>query len=136
MITNNWINKVLLLPQSHHTSLRFKMVYDFQTCEVSHKLTLHETYTYIWSRSLELAKDLCWEVCAGLDGHSEVLRWIDSLDVLILFVPVFSYSLLLMARYFHDNFNLKLDLQRTRGRTRLLLLGPVPEKHSRWPYHF
>ena len=57
------------------------MVYDFQTRKVSHKLTLHETYTYIWSRSLELAKDLCWEVCAGLDGHSEVLRWIDLLDL-------------------------------------------------------
>ena len=56
------------------------MVYDFRTHEISHELTLHATHTYIWSRTRELARYLCWEIFTE-DEHEELLRWIDSLDL-------------------------------------------------------
>lgn len=102
------------------------MVYDFQTREVSHELTLHGTYAYIWSLSLELAKDLCWEVCTGPDGHSEVLRWIDSLDLdqhldtLRACLLVFSVT---DGRVFPRQFQLEAGLAAYQGKNSIVIAG-------------
>ena len=53
------------------------MVYDFEARQLSQELTLHAIHTYIWSQTLESAKNLCWEV--STEVHEELLRWIDSL---------------------------------------------------------
>ena len=56
------------------------MVYDFQTRKISHELMLYATHMYIWFRTRELARYLCWEIFTK-DEHEELLRWIDSLDL-------------------------------------------------------
>ena len=53
-------------------------MYDFRTHRTSNELTLHATYTYIWSRNPESARNLFWEISTE-DAH-ELLQWIDSLD--------------------------------------------------------
>lgn len=55
------------------------MVYDFQSHKDAPELTLHSTYSYIWSLAPEVAKSLCWGAFTESE-HETVLQWISSLD--------------------------------------------------------
>ena len=63
---------LLLLPYS-------EMVYDFCTRAISKELTLDETYAYIWSRTPDVARFLCWDLSSETE-HKQLLEWMESLD--------------------------------------------------------
>ena len=107
--------------------LHFRMVYDFRTHEVSYKLTLHATYTHIWSLTLELADDLCRTICTE-DEHTKALQWIGSdsldsdkrLDALRACLLVFSVT---NGRVFPRQFQLEAGLAAYQGKNSIVTAG-------------